>query len=486
MKEDTFEELSHSNKKRQQKTLREFKKVLQNLIYLLGKATNADSAYLYWINRSRKQFVMEAYSTDVKNAHFQDRVEFKNHYFSRYKDIEKPVILKAGQDISKEALHRSNNEAKTKQIMLIPFINNEETIALTALEWHQENYAERTKIINTYTDTLGKLLSANLEVTALYKDQQEWEIYEKKLSFLNRAGHPTAILSSMMQTLQTFLAKGSVSLIANGMGMWCNLLNSKLSDRPLPAGLPVEKRTLVADALKNSSDEFAIHFNNNPKRISPREDFTEGASYAVPITFSEVSSAVVLINDENVLAFKESTKHKLKNIVRLTGLKIQTILNKSKAFDHLLINQFEAFIPDIWEKVIETEIERLKKGKECFYTWVGFATLSNLSEIRSQFRLEELKCLQKDVVREMNPGKFGTTGVIGSYSDYVYTVLIQSREPEALNHWLDEVKQKFNKPFELSNGIQINSDISTGFILLNEDDEDVYNVTQRARAILNS
>lgn len=483
---DPVEEIDGAAEKRQQRSLREFKEVLQNLVYLLRKAVNAETSYLYWINRSRRQFVMETHSTRLKEVRFQDRISFENIFLNEYKDIEETVKLKVGQDIQNEWLIHYSNENFIKQILLVPFINKGEAVALTVLEWNATDQPEQKKVMQTYTQTLGKLLNSNLEITGLYENQQEWVNYEQKLSFLNKPGHPAALLNEMLQTLQAFLPDGSVSLIAKGMGIWCNLLNSKLSVRPLPAGLPVEKRTLAADSLKNISDEFAIHFNNNPKRISPREDFTDGASYAVPVNFNKHSKAAVLMNDENPLVFNESTKHKLKNIVRLAGLKIQARLNGKEQEGQLLSNKFSAFIPDIWQEVIDTEIARLKRGEEFYNSWIGFAALSNLSKLRSQLRLEELKNLQMNLVKALNPNRVGTPGIVGMHSDYIYMILLQSKEPEALGRWQNEVRQKFSKPFLLNNDKQIESSVDTGFVLLGKDDEDAYSVIQKAKAMLNS
>ncbi len=467
---DLFDEAAP---KRREKTLREFKEVLQHLIYLLRSAVKADTAYLYWVNRSRRQFVKEAHSTDVKDARFQDRVAFEDHFLNQYKNIEKPLNLN-GEGSTKSV--RSGSKT-VKQMLLIPFVNQAETVALTVLEWKKENQPEQVQVIENYTATLGKLLNTYLEMTDLYESQQEWVEYEKKLEFLTHSGPTAALLEEMIQTLQSFMTNGSVSLIAKGQGSWCSVLNARMSARPLPVGMSLEKRTLTADTLKSGSDEFTIHFNKNPKRISPREELTDGASYAVPLTVNKKTSAVVLINDENPLTFKESAKHKLKNIVRLTGYKIESCLNETEE-GGLFLNGCGAFIPDIWERVIETELHRLKEDRQVYHTWTGFATLSNLSKLRTRLRMEEMKCLQKDLVAAFNPGRFGITGIVGSHSDYRYLILLQSRDEKALSHWQQEINEKFDKPFILSNGLEIQVSVQTGFVKLDKNFEDSYEVVQ--------
>lgn len=465
---DLFED---STPKQQEKTLRDFKDVLQNLIYLFRTAVNADTSCLYWINRSRKQFVKEAHSTSVEHARFEDRVRFEDHYFNEYKDISAPV------EVTSEAEGAANT-------LLIPFINNGETVALTALEWSGKVPGNKKKVVESYIVTLGKLLNTYLEITILYETEQEWVGYEKQLAFLNQPGHYIALLDAMLQKLQLFLSDGSVTLIANADGGWATILNSKQSVRPLPVGLTVEKRTVAADAIENDSTEFAIHFNDSPKRVSPREELTEGATLAVPLIIDKQLAAIILIVDENPLVFNESTKHKLKNIVRLTELEMQSRLNKSGE-GQFLANKYGAIIPDIWERTVDTEILRLKEKRDEYTTWAGFVTLPNLSKLRTQLRVEELRHMQKDIIRALNPGNFGVPGFVGFHTDYQYFILFQSKDSEALARWKNAINEKFRKPFVLSIGKQIESRIQTGFIQMDSTFEDSYDVVQHCKQALN-
>ncbi len=477
-----LEKVELMSRDRQQKTLREFKEVLQNLILLLREATQADTSYLYWINRSRRQFVLEARSTNIEEIRFQDRVGFDDHYLNEYKDISEPVKLLVGADIDYQALAHYYNKPLITDIMLVPFINNDETVAISVLEYVEKGInLKQHEAIYAYTHALGNMLNTYLEISDLYKDQQEWVNYNKCLSFLDTSGHCAVLLGEMLNTLQSFLPHGSVSLITKGMDRWSTVLNSIESVKPLPLGIPVENRTVASDALKKGEPEFVIHFNNNPKRISPREPYTEGASLAIPMVINDHCKPLVLINDQNPLIFKESTKHKLTNIVRLSALKIQAKNNKKQDSEFLLTNNFGAFIPDIWEQAIEVQIKRLQNDCQIRKTWIGFATLSNISEIRTRFRIEELNCLQKDLIKILNPGQFGISGFVGSHSDYLYLILIQSKNPETFKRWQKHVKEKFNAPFQLSNGKQIETQIYSGFVELDAYSEDAYGVTRQAK-----
>ena len=217
--------------------------------------------------------------------------------------------------------------------------------------------------------------------------------------------------------------------------------------------------------------------------MSPRELYTQGATLAIPIMFNEHRKGVVLVYEQNPLVFKESTKHKLINAVRLTGLKIQARLNK-KEDDYLLTNQYGAYIPDLWERTIDTEIQRLKSNSSALHTWVGLVTLADLSEIRTQLRLEDLNLLQKDVVKALNPSRFGIPGIVGYQSDYVYLVMLQSKDSNAAEHWVDQITQQFSRPFEMRNGKQIQSQLRIATTALSAESTDSYQVLSQVKRVL--
>lgn len=462
--------------KRQQKALREFKEVLEDLVLMLRKATGTETVYLYWINRARQQFVMETKSTSKSEVVFQDRVGFDEHFLNEYRDIRQPVALELGTDLEREAITHYYHEPPVGHITLLPFINNDETVAITVVESAGDAFGpEKSDIIHAYINALGNVLNTYLEISDLYESQNEWVNYEESLTFLDKKGHHAALLADMLNTVQGLLEEGGVSLVARGMGTWTNVMNATRAQNPVPVGMAVEQRSLANDALNSGQAEFAIHFNRNPKRISPREVYTEGATMAVPLMFNDYRKGVVLVYDKNPLVFKESTKHKIANIVRLTALKIQARF-KDGTDGPILSNEHDAFIPDLWERTIDMQIERLKENETYFHSWVAMISLSALSQIRTQLRLEELNLMQRDLVRAINPTQFGVPGFIGYHSDYIYTAFLQSRDEQAVGHWTNELRQKFSTPFELSNGKEIRTGLHIGFKELHAESGDSYRV----------
>lgn len=479
-KDDSTAELI--GQKRQEKALREFKEVLDDLVMMLRKSTGVETVCLYWINRARRQFVMETKATSLSQVVFQDRAGFEDHFLNDYRNLDQPVALKIGRDIDARAVaHYYDDNLPVEHLTLLPFTNNKETVAITVLESKNEIFSDKqAEVIQAYINALGNVLNTYLEISDLYENQGEWIAYEESLSFLNTSGHSADLLNEMLETMQQLVGEGSVSFVANGMGTWVNVLNSSGAQRTLQLGIPMEKRTLAWDALKNGEPEFAIHFNKNPKRLSPRELHSAGATLAIPMMVNDHRVGLVMVYEQNPLVFKESMKHKLTNIVRLTSLKIGNRLTR-KGNDRLLTNEYDAFIPDLWESAINGAIARLKNGTSEYNTWIGLITLNNLSEIRTKFRLEELKMMQKDLVQTFNPGRFGIPGFVGFHADYLYIVVLQSKDSNAVNHWEDELREEFASPVELTNGKEINTSLNITTAALSEHSNDSYQVISEMR-----
>lgn len=468
--------------KRQEKALREFKEVLQDLVLMLRKATGMESVYLYWVNRSRRQFVMETKSTDSTDVVFQDRVRFEEHFLDAYKDIRQPLTLKVGRELSADDLGHYYNETPVRYVTLLPFINNDETVAITVVESGDAAFStDQNEVIGSYINALGNVLNTYLEISDLYENQNEWVDYEESLDFLKTKGHHAGLLMEMLNTMQSLLEEGGVSLVTRAMGSWTNVLNAEQARQPVPIGMSAEDRSLAKDVLKSGQPEFAIHFNRNPKRISPREYYTEGATLAIPIMFDDFRKGVVLVYDANPLIFKESTKHKLINIVRLTALRIQARVKNTGRETALLANEHDALVPDLWERTIDSQVRRLQHERACFHSWVGLISVSELSQIRTQLRLEELSLMQKDLIRAFNPGQFGIPGFVGYHSDYIYTVFLHSRDEHAAAHWAEELQQQFEAPFELTNGKEIGTGLHIAFRELQADSGDSYQVISEVK-----
>ncbi|MDX1638987.1 MAG: GAF domain-containing protein, partial [Balneolaceae bacterium] len=451
----------------------------------LRKSSGMDTCYLYWVNRSREQFVLETKATVQPNVMFQDRVSFYDHFLNPYRDINEPVNLQVGEHLDPADLRHYYDEIPVRHVTLLPFINNNETVAITVLESGENRWGEELNDITySYSDALRNVLNTYLEISDLYESQEEWVDYEQSLQQINVRSHRGELIYRMVNELQKYLPSGGISFIAQGMQTWNNVINAPEAEGAPPLGMPIEESSMAYEALQQGKPEFAIHFNDNPKRLSPREQNTKGATLAVPIMFHEQRQGVVLIYDQNPLVFKEAEKHKFINMVRLTQLKIMANNPQLELSEPFLNNQHYAILPDIWKRVIDSELETRKKGRSTYNTWFGLVTMSNLPSLRTSLRMEDLDHLQKDMITLFNPTNYGKSGFIGSHSDYVYAFLIQSREDDAVQQWTKLLNQRLQKPVELSNGIRIETSIKAGFTRLNEDQEDNYEVLSQAKAAL--
>ncbi|MDZ7758018.1 GAF domain-containing protein [Rhodohalobacter sp.] len=449
--------------KREEKALFEFKHAVEDIMQLLRKSTEADTVYMYWVNRTRQQFVLETSSTILPNVMFKDRIAFDEYYLDNFKEIENVIQLKVEEDFSVTDLSHYHDHVPVRFITLIPFINNGETVALTVVETEfQINLTDYEDVISAYRNALLNLLNTYLELTDLYENEKEWAKYDESLETITPKLHKAEVLEVMAAEIQKYLRSGGVSVVARGMDSWCSVLRSSKSPDYPKLGLLMEEKSVAYDALQKGRDVFAIHFNQNPKRISGAETNTDGATYAIPIMIHDRRHAVVIVYDNNPLTFKDSVKHKLKNLVRIASLAIQISQGKVDVDKDILTSEYGNFIPEVWERTLSTQIKRAGKSEE--KTWFGFVTINNLQELRSRFRLEDLKRLQRSVVNILNPGRNGYSGLIGFNSDYIYAAIITGNDDRACEKWMSAVDSKLEEPVQILGGQKIKLSLTYGMI----------------------
>jgi hypothetical protein len=471
--------------KRQEKALREFKQVLNDLVFLMRSASEMETVYMYWVNRSRRQFVMETQSTVLDNVMFKDRIGFEDHFLNNYKDVDEPLTVEIGVDIPASQLNHYYNQVPVQYVTLLPFVNNGETVAITVLESREHVFTEeKSDVVYSYINALRNMLNTYLEISDLYEQQDEWIGYEERLSELEVRCHRAKLIKRLLNLVQSFLHDGGVSFVAQGMDSWCNVMNADGAKYAPPVGMKMEERSLAYEAAEQGSAEFAIHFNNNPKRLSQRELHSEGATLAIPLMMKDRRQGIILAYDKNPLIFKESTKHKLTNLVRVAGLQIMANDPRLDIDEPIFTNDYNAYLPDLWEQIVNSELTRLKHGQRKFYSWFGLVTISNLPELRTKLRIEQLREMQRDLVAAFNPSHFGIPGVLGFNTDYVYSFFIQSKDEDAVERWTQALKKKFAGTFELTNGIHIETGIKAGYVKLDEEYEDCYQVLSNAKSAL--
>lgn len=469
---------------RQEKALREFKQIMTDLVHLLRTSTRVQLVYMCWVNHSRQQFVWESNSTNLPNVMFKDRVAFDHHFLNDYKDITEIVQLKIGDDVAKGKLGHYFDFVNAKNMLIMPFINKGETVALTVLESEDEiNLREINDQLHAYNNALVNVLDTYLEVVDLHEQQKEWEDYEQSLNALDYHLHRVDLLSKMLEEMQLFLPNGGACLVVPTMDGWSNVLTSKFAKKAPALGLMMEDKSVAYDAIEKGQPIFNMHFNNNPKLISSKEGLVEGASYAIPLLIHDRRQAVVITYDSDPLSFKESTKHKLANLVRIASLAIQSVVKKTGMTEELLTENYGAVMTEMWEAALDNEIKKTQSGKS-IPTWFGLITPDDLSTLRTKYRLEELHRIQKDFVNLLNPAKHGFPGYIGFNSDYVYAFIIQSTSENAVNDWMDKLRTKLAHGLKLSAGGTLSVSFKAGFTKLSASDSNAYQVLTKAKKAL--
>lgn len=470
--------------KREEKALLEFKHIMDDLMQLVGRSTDARTAYLYWVNRSRQQFVLETTYTELSNVMFKDRIGFEKFFLNQFKNIDDILQVEIGKQVNRKELLHYYNRVPTNYLTIIPFENNNSTVALTVLETDQLlDLKEFEQPISAYRNAHMNVLNTYLELTDLYEDQKKWTDYDESTDRITTKLNNVEVLSVMAEEMQNLLPSGGVSVALRGMETWVNVLRSSKSPEYPSIGLMVDEKSMAYDALQKGETLFSIHFNQNPKRISASEKSTDGATLAIPVIMAEKRCAVVLAYDNNPLTFKESTKHQLKNLVRIASLTIQANHEKKNFSQTILTTEFGNFQPELMDRCIESERDK-ESGQQ--QMWFGLIGIDNLSELRSRFRLEDLKKLQRLMIKALNPSRQGMNGLIGFYSDYVYSYVIMSSDKNQHNEWLQTIKQDLKDKLDLGDGRKVEVLISYGSKKLESGSGDVKELWDQVKQSLSS
>ncbi|MFO7848070.1 MAG: GAF domain-containing protein [Balneolaceae bacterium] len=466
--------------KREDRSLAEFKQIMADLVQLLRRATSSQTVYLNWVNRTRGQFVLETQSTELPNVMFSDRVMFGQHFLEPYQDQEETKALTVGRDVSQDDLKHYYDFVPVRHLLLIPFRNNGETVAITVIETEQElDQSACEESIASYKNALANVLNTYLELTELYGREEVWEQYEESIEQISPKHHKVAILDKMAVQMQQLLSSGGVTVVLRGMEVWTSVFSTSNSELSLGPGMVLEEKSIAYDALQKGDPQFSIHFNQNPKRLSGNEQKTEGATLAIPLVINGRRHGVILAYDKNPLTFKESTKHQLINLVRVAALSIQVNLGKLPVDKDLFTSDYGNFIPDLWEISLQKELDPESRSEQ--NCWFGLITIENLRALRSKYRLEELKRIQKEMVKLLNPSRFNSFGYIGFNSDYVFSYLLYGTSEEDHKKWLDGVNSTFNTPIELSDGKRISLDVKYGYVTVHDGFEDIHDIVSQAK-----
>lgn len=466
--------------KREESARRNFKDVLADMLVLLRRATEVETAILYWVNNTRKIFVQENHATICDNIMLQDRVSFSDLYLQDFTDLKEPVQLKVGRDVMKDELTHYFENVPVSWVTLVPFVNNGETVALTILESSQEPDEDRyLPAIDAFQEALGNLLQTYLELSGLSDNQQQWVEYEEQLERFDERLETIPLLLQSISELQSYLEQGNVSLITRGMGNWNVVLNARFGFNVPPVGLQVEEQTIAWQALQEGTPQFVIHFNSSPKRISRREPESRGATLAVPVLVEGRRHAVFVITDENPLIFSEAKRHKLVNLIRVASLKLAAQSKDLSVSRDLLAGKHGAYNTELLEATLQQELNRTS-ASDVPQAKAGMITLQDVPGLRARLRLEHLDELQQLLVERLNPQHYGYHGYLAWHSDYVFCFIIQTDAKDPVEAWQEAINKEFEKPLEIGDQ-QIQLGFYLGWVDVNETYDDPNAVLRASR-----
>lgn len=472
------------NTSREEKALFEFKKIMENLLQLLCKATASKTGYLYWVNRKREQFVLETTETELSNVMFKDRIDFEKFFLGDYKNITSVVQLEIGNQLDISQLKHYFDQPNVKFLTIIPFQNNGETVALTVLETENAlSIREFEKIFSAYVGAHVNVLNTYLELTDLHDDEQKWLDYDQRLNNLATHSGSVDVLKKLINEIQSLLPTGGVVVAVRGMSTWVTVLRSDNAPKSPEVGLMVEDKSLAYEALQKGESLFSIHFNQNPKRISSSEIQTDGATLAIPMLIRDKRRAVILAYDRNPLVFKESVKHQLKNLVRVAALEIKSEMNGKESGLDLFSTEYGSLTQEMWMLSLDQSLKRERTLTD--QVWFGMLGIDNLAELRGQYRLEDLKKVQRLMVKALNPSRLGYNGIIGFNSDYVFTYIFSGSEEEDHQKWLETNIQDLKSKLDLGDARMVEVSIKAGFVKIEPNKSDSDKILTDAKQALN-
>ncbi|MFU8861000.1 MAG: hypothetical protein ACNA8K_11320 [Cyclonatronaceae bacterium] len=472
--------------RREKEALQRFKLAVKDLVGLFRHAVKADTVYMCWVNRSRNQFVFETVSTQHENTIFEDRLPFDDHFLAPYRDVNKIVDLQVGSDISPEELTHYYESVQVNHITLIPFVSKGETVAITVVESREaSNDPVSIESADAYAGALSNLLFTYLELSDMSEKEKGWEKYEEQLEQINDRLERVQMMENLSRLLLDQVPGGIVHVAARGMDSWNHVFSAGECPTRPSAGLHIEDKSLAWAALESGKPEFAIHFNGTPRRLNQFEPLATGASLAIPLLVNERRQIVMVVNHANPLLFKDSCKHRLINLVRVASLKLQSGRVRISVDDDLLSNDFSAYRLELIEKVIDIELEHIRNGNG-LNTWAGFATPENLAGLRTKYRLESLRDLQRMSVLRLNPNAQGANGLVGLYTEYLFLILVQDRREDALAKFENSLRASSGSPMIPDGDDPAKFQFLTGFVKLDESFKDSYDVIKSAKDKLNT
>ncbi len=472
--------------RREEKVLKHFKQVLKDLLVVLRVSASSDTAYMHWVNRKREQFVLETGSTDRTDVYFQDRVQFEDHFLHDFKDLKQPSVVELNEAFPAESLIHHTSEFTGKGVLLLPLMNNGETVAITGVELNDaiEISDELSTAATSYISALENILRTYFELSGMLEEETTWSSFDEDLSELADQKTYLKLIQKGIDIIGRQLKSGGVAFLARTMDAWHVILSKSVRSKKLPIGLLMSENSQAGLCLKSLSAEFSLHFNGNPKRISAKEGYFEGASTAIPVSTKKIRQGVFVVWDENPLVFKESLNHKLKSIGLTCSLALDNLVPQSiDEIRDIFSESNKTCKLEILESIIDDEINLRSNGDLPSSTFLTFVTPADYQELRAKVRLDDIRKLQEAMSVDLNPNHSGVPGLVGLHTECIFMVLMVNATEQQVVNWTQDFTTFVSKQDDgiYPEGIEFHF----GIVELKNEHEDSYHFIQDAKKALN-
>lgn len=427
----------------EEKALANFKDAVAHLMVMLRKAMNADTAYMYWVNESREQFVLEASDTDLAEVAFEDRVAFENHFLLDWKDLLEPQMLEVGTSVVTNDLRHHVKAYAVRNLLVVPFVNSGQTVALITLEYKLRSSLndEKQRVIDAFQLSLHNILSTYLNLSSMIREESRWTEFEQRLAAFSDRLSIHNLLLRVLENCAELLPNGGAMLISFGMNGWHAVLGDSEGGRRIPLGMQAADQSQVGQALKLGKPQFTPHFNGNPKVLNTTEPRIEGASLAIPLDIHDRRQGVVLAWDENPNTFRESVKHMLQTLVRIGGLQLSSAQYEVSQDAPFLAAECGAYTRELLEHMLSCQIKQAGRGADMQNAWLIFVSPEDYQRLRTRYPMERLKRLQQKMATDLNPNHSGLPGLVCYYTESLFVVYVEAEDEQLLHGWLLNVQE---------------------------------------------
>jgi hypothetical protein len=451
---------------------------------LVRHATGARTVALHWVNKQREIYVPETHASSRPDVVFKDRIPFGTSFLDAYRDLQEAAWLKIGKDIDAEALshYYDRTFVPSGYVYLQPFRSSGETVAITAIETDSSEWAPTaTEALSAYAASLDNLLHTYLELSNLLDSQKGWLDYDRALDDIMRRRDAVGIVWDMSRLAAELIPYSEVSLVLKGYAEWKAMGRFGIH-RTLPA-VEVASPSIVSEALKSDAAVFSLHINGSPYKINSRESAASGASIALPVRTTAGTQAVLVVNHSDALSFNDANRHQLANLVRVAGLKLDTLIKSSKGEPFSASNG--AIKPELADAIIEAELDRLREsesGSE-LHAWVGYATPADYSAIRTRLAPDELKEFHRGILAQIALNENGTTCLAMYHADHIHGFLVFGSHEDDIQKWGSSLNKRLAKSVR-TGSLDITPALHLSAVKLRPGFDDAYAVHERARKAL--